>query len=98
MNDLQDDLVMQVVFPVLHTYAIPFDAVREGNHLELSGSYLVRMAGLQSGEGRMMIDSVDWAQYINGTDTDSHVAIVLRWAAKIKECVVKTELITKFQC
>jgi len=24
-----------------------------------------RMAGLQSGEGRMMIDSVVWAQYIN---------------------------------
>jgi len=26
------------------------------------------MAGLQSGEGRMMIDSVVWAQYINLTD------------------------------
>jgi len=38
------------------------------------------MAGLQSGEGRMMIDSVVWAQYINVTDTqtDSHVAIALR--------------------
>jgi len=43
------------------------------------------MAGLQSGEGRMMIDSVVWAQYINVTDTqtdtqrdrqtDRHVAI-----------------------
>jgi len=35
------------------------------------------MAGLQSGEGRVMIDSVVWAQYINVTDrhTDSHVAI-----------------------
>jgi len=35
------------------------------------------MAGLQSGEGRLMIDSVVWAQYINVTDrhTDSHVAI-----------------------
>jgi len=35
------------------------------------------MAGLQSGEGRMMIDSVLWVQYINVTDThtDSHVAI-----------------------
>jgi len=35
------------------------------------------MAGLQSGEGRTMIDSVVWAQYINVTDahTDSHVAI-----------------------
>jgi len=27
------------------------------------------MAGLQSGEGRMMIDSVVWSQYINVTDT-----------------------------
>jgi len=26
------------------------------------------MAGLQSGEGRMMIDSVVWAQYISVTD------------------------------
>jgi len=36
-----------------------------------------RMAGLQSGKGRTMIDSVVWAQYINVTDkhTDSHVAI-----------------------
>jgi len=32
------------------------------------------MAGLQSGEGRMIIDSVVWAQYINVTDThtDTH--------------------------
>jgi len=30
-----------------------------------------RMAGLQSGEGRMMIDSVVWAQYINVTDTQT---------------------------
>jgi len=40
--------------------------------IELSGSYLVwkktRMAGLQSREGRMMIDSVVWAQHINVTD------------------------------
>jgi len=27
-----------------------------------------RTAGLQSAEGRMMIDSVVWAQYINVTD------------------------------
>jgi len=27
------------------------------------------MTGLQSGEGRMVIDSVIWAQYINVTDT-----------------------------
>jgi len=31
------------------------------------------MAGLQVGEGRMMIDSVVWAQYINVTH--SHVAM-----------------------
>jgi len=30
-----------------------------------------RMAGLQSAEGRMMIDSVAWAQYINTTDTQT---------------------------
>jgi len=30
-----------------------------------------RMTGLQSGEGRMMIDSVVWAQYINVTDTQA---------------------------
>jgi len=29
------------------------------------------MAGLQSGEGRMMIDLVVWAQYINATDTQT---------------------------
>jgi len=49
-----------------------FDALNEGHLLELSGSYLVwetRMAGLQSGEGRMMIDSVVWTQHINMTDT-----------------------------
>jgi len=35
------------------------------------------MVGLQSGEGRMMIDLVVWKQYVNVTDTqtDSHVAI-----------------------
>jgi len=31
-----------------------------------------RMAGLQSDEGRMMIDSVVWAQHINVTDTQTH--------------------------
>jgi len=30
-----------------------------------------RMVGLQSGEGRTMIDSVVWAQYINVTDTQT---------------------------
>jgi len=29
------------------------------------------MAGLQSGEGRMMIDSVVWAQHVNMTDTQT---------------------------
>jgi len=29
------------------------------------------MVGLQSGEGRMMIDLVVWAQYINVTDTQT---------------------------
>jgi len=29
------------------------------------------MAGLQSGAGRMMIDSVVWAQHINVTDTQT---------------------------
>jgi len=36
------------------------------------------MAGLQSGEVHMMINSVVWVQYINVTDTqqtDSHFAI-----------------------
>jgi len=33
------------------------------------------MAGLRSGEGRMMINSVVWAQFINVTDAEnSHVA------------------------
>jgi len=43
----------------------------------------IRTTGLQSSEGRMMIDSVVWAQYINVTDrqTDSHVAVanVVPW-------------------
>jgi len=42
-----------------------------------SGVEKPRMAGLQSGEGRMMIDSVVLAQYINVTDThtDRHVTV-----------------------
>jgi len=65
----------------------PFDALNEG----ILSSYLVhiwyrktRMAELQSGEGRMMIDPVVWAQYITW-QTHSHVAIAnaaLRRAAK----------------
>jgi len=29
------------------------------------------MAGLQSSEGRVIIDAVIWAQYINATDTQT---------------------------
>jgi len=49
------------------------------------------MAGLQSGEGRMMIDSVAWAQYINVTDkhTDSYVAIA---NAASKQCTERQKL------
>jgi len=51
-----------------------FDSLNEED-FELSGLYLVggnyRMAGLQSSEGRMMIDSVIWAQYINVSDTQT---------------------------
>jgi len=43
------------------------------------------MAGLQSGEGRMTIDSVVWVQYINVTKhTHSHVAIAI---AALTHCV-----------
>jgi len=31
------------------------------------------MAGLQPSEGRMMIDLVVWAQYINVRDTQTHI-------------------------
>jgi len=65
---------MHVVLPALRTNAIPPDTLSEG----ISSSCRVhiwsgktRMAGLQSGEGRMMIDSVVWAQYINVTDTQT---------------------------
>jgi len=67
------------------TYPSHIDTLSEG----ILSSYRVyiwygkdRITGLQSGEGRMMIDSVVWAQYINATDaqtdtqTNSHVAIV----------------------
>jgi len=58
-------------FPIIN-YLLPFDAFSEMNPLELSGIIWygkTRMTGLQSGEGRMMIDSVIWAQYMNITDT-----------------------------
>jgi len=59
----------------------------------IPSSYLVqigyektRMAGLRSGEGRSMIDSVICVQYINVTDTetDSHVSIA---SAAPTQCV-----------
>jgi len=39
-----------------------------------------RIAGLQFGEGHVMIDSVIWVQYINMTDTQT---ATLHWAAII---------------
>jgi len=66
--------VMHVVFPALCTHATPSDALSEGDTFKLSGSYLAwknHSGELPSGEGRMMIDSVVWAQYINVTDTQT---------------------------
>jgi len=69
---------MRFIGRILPT-TLSFDARSEG----VASSYWVHiwygktgMAGLQSGEGHTMIDSVVWAQYINVTDrhTDSHVA------------------------
>jgi len=66
--------VMHVVFPALHTYTIPFDAFNVGDPM----NYRVhiwygntRVAGLQSGDGHMTIDSIVWAQHINVTDTQT---------------------------
>jgi len=53
---------------------LPFDAVSEGDPSSCRvhiWSGKTRMAGLQSGEGRMTIDSVVWAQYINVIDTQT---------------------------
>jgi len=48
---------------------LPFDALDEGTvHIWYEKT---RTAGLQYGEGRMMIDSVVWAQHINVTDTQT---------------------------
>jgi len=63
--------VMHVVFPALRTYAIPFDAL--SSYLAHIWCEKTRMAGLQSEESRMMIDSVVWAQYINVTDTQTAI-------------------------
>jgi len=79
-------------FPTF-THPLPFDAFSERDPFELHVRYgRTRMAGLQSGVGRMMIDSVVWAQYINVTDTQTDKqtrrlskcrANVLRRAAKM---------------
>jgi len=62
-----------------------FDASMKGSPRAIRFIYgITGMAGLQSGVGRTMIESVVWAQHINVTDThtdthtDSHVAIALR--------------------
>jgi len=58
------------------------------------------MAELQSGEGRMIIDSVVWAQYMNVTDTqqtDSHVAVAnsaLRTGVGRQKCVCIGTILT----
>jgi len=46
------------------------------------------MAGLQSSEGRMVINSVVWAQYINVTDRQSRRHI--KCLAKL--CIVRQKL------
>jgi len=46
---------------IFQLYALPFDVRNKGVPLELSGSFWygkTMMAGLQSGEGQMMIDQV----------------------------------------
>jgi len=60
-----------LIFRLLPT-PLPFDALNEA----MSSSYQfhiwcgkTRMPRLQSGEGRLMIDSVVWPQYINATNT-----------------------------
>jgi len=53
------------------TYPVPFDTLNNGDPLERVDIWYgkTRIAG-QSGESRMMIDLVVWAQYINVTDTE----------------------------
>jgi len=62
-----------LIFRLLPT-PFPVNVVNDGDHLELYRVHIgwgkTRMAGLQSGEDRMMIDSVVWAQYV--TDTQPH--------------------------
>jgi len=45
------------------------------------------MAGLQSGEGRMMFDSVVWAQYVNVTDRQTDRQTRRDSNAEPKHCV-----------
>jgi len=66
----------------LSPYSLPFDAFNTGDPIELRVHIWYgknRTVSLQSGEGRIMIDSVVWAQYIDVTDTlfvaDRQVAI-----------------------
>jgi len=73
-QELHSSELLRFIGRIVRLLHIPlsFDASNEGDSLELSGSYLIgknRMAGLQSGEGRTMIDSVVWVQYTNVTDT-----------------------------
>jgi len=58
----------------LYPPPLPSNALNERDPLDprtigfIFGVGKTRMAGLQSGEGRLMIDSVVWTQYINVTD------------------------------
>jgi len=50
------------------------------------------MAGLQSGEDRMMIDSVVWAKYVSVTDTHTHThSHVATAVAALTHCVLAAE-------
>jgi len=82
-----------LIFRLLPT-PLPFHALSEGDLLELSVHIWygkTRIARLQA-EGRMMIDSVVLAQYINVTDTKTTTQPrrhsisrpnALRWVAKV---------------
>jgi len=63
------------VFSDIYLTPLAFDALDDGDPLELYGLLLV-MARLQPGEGRMMIDLVVWAQSIHQRDkhTDTQTA------------------------
>jgi len=57
------------------------------------------MAASQSGEGRMMIDSIVWAQYINVKDTQTATATAVTghpllplWSTQLLACVEILEL------